>query len=322
MQTPILSICIPTYNREADLGHLLKNLAEEIQTLPSLDMVEVIISDNASTDNTQKLVESFQKDYPNIKYLQSSVNLEFDPNVINACSGASGRYCWCIGSDDLITPCLLLFLILQLEKESIDILSLGSKTFSDYSNVPVINALPAESNIFSCRSPYIFFDYCRGVLSGFIFSRELWLGQDKTDYEIGWFYYEVIFKMMIQPGVRLSYFNFPAILLNDSCGWAYKPGGEIFSFFGYKHLLQKLPSFGYDMHFIDKQLKGFPKAMVMVLLRAKGHDLPITKKYWKQIYEEFRPHKFYLCFYVFIFLTPNFIIKRIRDFRHFMSHDK
>lgn len=50
-EKPLLSICIPTYNRAEYLAKSLDTLV----CLPEFNSseVEVVISDNASTDNTQ-----------------------------------------------------------------------------------------------------------------------------------------------------------------------------------------------------------------------------------------------------------------------------
>jgi glycosyltransferase involved in cell wall biosynthesis len=61
---PLLSICIPTYNR----AELLKNCVESIVINYDFDEeVEVVISDNASDDNTLEICEMFASKYPNVK---------------------------------------------------------------------------------------------------------------------------------------------------------------------------------------------------------------------------------------------------------------
>ena len=53
---PLLSICIPTYNRAEYLEGALKNIVTD----SAFDSrVEVIISDNASTDNTQEVGKKY-----------------------------------------------------------------------------------------------------------------------------------------------------------------------------------------------------------------------------------------------------------------------
>jgi glycosyltransferase involved in cell wall biosynthesis len=57
MTTPDLSITIPTYNRAPYLVHLLESLVRQIEELTH--SYEIIISDNASADNTEAVVKSF-----------------------------------------------------------------------------------------------------------------------------------------------------------------------------------------------------------------------------------------------------------------------
>jgi hypothetical protein len=51
-----LSLCIPTYNRARKLDRLLHQLREIIATSQFRESVEVIISDNASTDDTKEVI--------------------------------------------------------------------------------------------------------------------------------------------------------------------------------------------------------------------------------------------------------------------------
>jgi abequosyltransferase len=82
---PLLSICIPTYNRARCLAALLDSIHAQ-----KTDEVEIIVSDKASTDDTRAIV----KKYPDIIYGRSVKNLGFDANVLRAVSLASGKYCW------------------------------------------------------------------------------------------------------------------------------------------------------------------------------------------------------------------------------------
>ena len=48
----LLSICIPTYNRE-------KNLKEMLDSIKFYSNVEIVVCDDGSTDNTNQLVNNF-----------------------------------------------------------------------------------------------------------------------------------------------------------------------------------------------------------------------------------------------------------------------
>lgn len=87
---PLLSLCIPTYNR----GAIVCENVERLLALPSFDdEVELVISDNASTDNTQTAVEALCRKYPDkqIRYSRNAENIR-DRNFFKAMSLGHGEY--------------------------------------------------------------------------------------------------------------------------------------------------------------------------------------------------------------------------------------
>lgn len=68
---PLLSICIPTYNR----AECLQKSIESIICQPEFQNgdVEIAISDNASTDDTEALGRSYADRFPNISYHRQAV---------------------------------------------------------------------------------------------------------------------------------------------------------------------------------------------------------------------------------------------------------
>lgn len=94
-----LSICIPTYNGRAYLGKLLKSL--ELQRYKD---IEVVVSDDASSDGTAELIKKWQRGFPNIRLFQNRRNLGFDGNMVAVAKRACGEYCWYMGQDDYLRP--------------------------------------------------------------------------------------------------------------------------------------------------------------------------------------------------------------------------
>jgi len=95
----LLSICIPTFNRGEFLGSTLRSVVDQIT-----EDVEVIISDNGSSDSTDTLVRSFQARYPFIRYEKSEQNLGADRNFLKVVELSRAKYCWLLSSDDWIVP--------------------------------------------------------------------------------------------------------------------------------------------------------------------------------------------------------------------------
>jgi abequosyltransferase len=96
---PKLSICIPTYNRARFLHELLSSICGQLTA-----DVELVISDNASVDETPQVLKQFQAHYQRICYYRSECNRGPDRNYLEVISRASGEYCWFFGSDDVMPP--------------------------------------------------------------------------------------------------------------------------------------------------------------------------------------------------------------------------
>lgn len=95
--TPLVSICIPCYNSENTIGRTIQSVLE--QTYPNL---EIIVSDNASTDRTVEVVRKFSDN--RIKLFVNDCNLGMIQNFQIALSRASGQYVKCLCADDTIAP--------------------------------------------------------------------------------------------------------------------------------------------------------------------------------------------------------------------------
>ena len=96
-----LSICIPTYNREKYLKQLLDCIEKQLQDIEK-NIVEICVSDNSSTDNTQSMISEYQQKYNNITYFRWDKNMGADMNYLKVVEIAHGKYCWLFGSDDLM----------------------------------------------------------------------------------------------------------------------------------------------------------------------------------------------------------------------------
>jgi glycosyltransferase involved in cell wall biosynthesis len=105
VEAPLLTIGIPTRNRLAYLRDLVLALEAQIRADDlSSQMVEVLVSDNASQDQTRAFVEEVAARLPNLKYSRNSENLGALGNYHKLVRDARGRFIWIIGDDDLILP--------------------------------------------------------------------------------------------------------------------------------------------------------------------------------------------------------------------------
>lgn len=98
MPLAILTIIVPTYNRAAHLATLLAALRSELQGLES--SVEVLVSDNASTDSTPEVTAAAARDWPALTIQRHDRNLGPDGNFLSCIPRVSTRYFWIISDDD------------------------------------------------------------------------------------------------------------------------------------------------------------------------------------------------------------------------------
>lgn len=90
------SICIPNYNYEKYLGVTLKSVLEQKAEL------EVLISDNASTDGSLSLIKGFADG--RIKVHVNDANVGFAANLDRAARMAKGQLMLMLSSDDVMQP--------------------------------------------------------------------------------------------------------------------------------------------------------------------------------------------------------------------------
>ncbi len=121
MSDCLLSICIPTYNGGRSSLDLVLEAAVKIAG--NYDDIEVIVSDNCSTDNTQELVCCYSERCPSLKYYRNKENLGFNGNMLNLSKYANGEYAWMIGDDDVINLGTFGVIYDLLKKRVIDYLS-------------------------------------------------------------------------------------------------------------------------------------------------------------------------------------------------------
>ncbi len=93
---PIVSIITPTYNRADLIGQTISSVIAQTYT-----NWELIIIDDASTDTTQEVVESFAKKDNRIHYIRREHHAGISANRILGIEKASGKYIAMIDSDDI-----------------------------------------------------------------------------------------------------------------------------------------------------------------------------------------------------------------------------
>ena len=111
-KVPRLSICIPTHNRAKYISIALDSIIAHAQDSD----VEIVIIDNASTDDTENVVNAYLQHCPSIRYYRNELNIGSERNFLKGIDYATGEYCWLFGSDDAITANALSFIFAAMQE--------------------------------------------------------------------------------------------------------------------------------------------------------------------------------------------------------------
>lgn len=99
MEMPRLSICIPTYNFGQFIGQSLDSILNQMR-----DDMEIVVLDGASQDDTELVVRSYEKRFPQIRYHRMPARGGIDRDMARSVEFARGEYCWLFSADDIMRP--------------------------------------------------------------------------------------------------------------------------------------------------------------------------------------------------------------------------
>ena len=93
----ILSIAIPLYNCEDSIG---TNLEKILLQLGNREDVEILVCDNASTDNSYEIVKMIERKDKRIKSLKNERNIGVSGNTYKVINAARGAFVHLMSADD------------------------------------------------------------------------------------------------------------------------------------------------------------------------------------------------------------------------------
>jgi glycosyltransferase involved in cell wall biosynthesis len=298
---PLLSICIPTYNRAHYLKECLDSIVCQFDDENVKDNVEIVVSDNASEDNTQQLLKEYQKKFNNIRYFKNKENLGFDKNVDNVLTLATGKFCWTLSDEEI------------LEKDSLSTVLEIIRSHPEISYIGISRRNKASQEIQYFKNG----NECiqkglppGGYLSFNIFNKKFLPADRKKYYGNYWFHYSCVLEIIA---------NKPFIVVKNNFikEVEHKPrlemgGANFFIYTFLKQIIQDLPQFGYEKKSINKLLNGFARGAPRNIASARIHGLKISIKNLSRILIVYYRTPFWLLSSIILFFTPTFFLRQLK----------
>ncbi|MBR4271444.1 MAG: glycosyltransferase family 2 protein [Bacteroidales bacterium] len=166
-EQPLLTIAIPTYNGSKTICNMMSLLLEQYDS-----RVEILVSDNCSTDITPEIIENYRKKYPFIRYIRNDSNIGADANYLQCMRMATGKFIHLLSDDDIMCEGALSKVLDFLDKnKDVTLVYLYTKGFRGrYVNIGSCStATKQPSNDICTTDKKVFMDYA-GYYWGFMTS--------------------------------------------------------------------------------------------------------------------------------------------------------
>lgn len=108
----MLSVIVPVYNSAENLETCLLSLVNQ-----TTKDIEIIVIDDASTDNSKEIIERFANKYKNVKAYYNNKNLGAGRTRNIGLSLATGKYIGFVDSDDYVNSTMYEYMLDEAVKE-------------------------------------------------------------------------------------------------------------------------------------------------------------------------------------------------------------
>ncbi|MFC1551708.1 glycosyltransferase family 2 protein [Candidatus Latescibacterota bacterium] len=303
-----LTIAIPTFNGALRIQETLDSIINQISI--ANEKVEIVISDNASTDKTPQIVKSYQEVYPFIKYFCNDENLGVDCNFDLAIQRASGEYVWFFGDDDKMAPGGIQKVLMVLGQNS------------DISNI-FVNCKMMDSTFTQCYEERVIHIYedlllkraddfllqigpTATLVPAIVVRRSLWLKVDNIQlFGTEWLVLIMIFSIM--PGHTAYIISKPYSLFNSGSQRWHKKGHFLKMILKLCSLLPLLIEYGYTQSAVNKTIKKLTCNPTFLIFNAKRNGLNVDIQLIKDVCKIFGRSTYFWIFGFPLLLLPKII---------------
>ena len=170
-----LSICIPTYNRSTYLAETLQKCISDIEDENLHSTVEILVGDNASSDDTEGVCLTLENKHQYIHYVKNKENIGAERNWLNLISLAQGHYVWILSDDDDFLPGLVADILKITDKADYSVIHLNYTFFEGADKNITFGRRNHETVDYAGRGWQSFFEktnFSSSFISSNIFSRD------------------------------------------------------------------------------------------------------------------------------------------------------
>jgi len=296
-----LSIAIPTYNGAKYIREALDSIISQLDDVD--EEIEIVISDNASTDQTPEIIKEYQNKYPFIKYFRNEENVGADRNYDLAVKTAKGKFVWLFSDDDKIRDGGI--------KKVIEVINKYPNIAAIFVNCEHVISLNCSQDCLCLNGDDFFNKTCfkNGLVSSNVIKKAEWELVDTSKYfYTNWIHMGILIEVLsTSQGFIISE---PFLL---QIGARETRWGESGSFFNIGlrlvKIVKKMGEYGYSANTIKKGIfavkGGYPKNIIL----AKAKGLRVNTDLIKEVYSLYKSFPSFWLIDLPLLLIPNIFYK-------------
>lgn len=309
---PLITLGLPVYNGEFCIGITLESIVYALNNLMDKTQIEILVSDNNSTDKTSKVVGEFIEDGYGIKYYCNETNIGYDGNIDAIVKKANGKYVWFLGCGEKVKIDSLSRLIEKLNNDieytnillDFDIYDERKNTITDK------RVFNFENDILLEGKNNFEYDKYGPAVSSNIINTGMWLKVITKPFVVdGWCHIERILNMItLDENSKTLLLTYPYFTLyREKNGWWTKPNSYLLLLLLlHIKVIKSMLNMGYDKDVVDKlQHKQSRFALISAVVQSKGYGLKISKKLFNDLFKLFKYDYFFWLFVLPLLLLPN-----------------
>lgn len=306
-----LSVAIPTYNGAKYIREALDSIIAQLDDIT--EKIEIVVSDNASTDGTEEIIREYVKKYPSIvSYYKNENNVGFDRNVDLIFKRAKGEYVWLLSDDDTLKEKSILIFLDKLNKYKNPSILLLNYSECDVNMNERLHRyrLDIHKDVY-CEDGDIFFQESKflfGLISSLVIKRLEW-NQSNIDKYIGGGFVHVgaiVEILKNQPSVIIS--NKLVNLRIGNPRYS-SPASFLYPGFNLIKIFQGMKSLGYEKKTYEYLIGNMYKANLKAVIEANSQGLKNKKNIVINMIKCYKKYPLFWLIHLPLLITPNIFYK-------------
>lgn len=241
----LLSIVIPTFNRGYLIENTLDILSEQLSR--NINDVDLIVCNNASTDETSFILSKYVKSHSFIKFIDYENHVDVGESIARSVDNASGKYVLLWGDDDIPSPFLIDTLLYYIKTNpNVGIIHFNGMTGMDSDDCRMVNVNTMNKSFNRMTTLYDLHEFALehyqgiGLMSSDLFLLDIW--KKGREYDSSTHYgYEFVAPILIgAKGFKCLYINFPLWIQRIPVYRAWQSRATKFCYIGIPNLLKDL----------------------------------------------------------------------------------